>query len=391
MRLLLATLAMTVVMPATLGASGDSAIVACGADVCIGDSWQSKYASAAPGTVLTVQAGTHQAQSFSRIASKMGPPVVFKPVAGAVTVAGGITSGRAGGSVTSATGAAHIELRDMTVQGEVTLRWGSDDWTLRNITARNIRLQSVSDVRVLGGSYGPYLDQVATINTAGGTSPGVSNILIDGAKFHDYTISDPAKHAECMQIWPSAPSSDVTIRNTSFRNCTDFGVLVKTPKLTGMVFERVTLDEPQTGNVATVGCNPNCPRSGSSIRFSTYAYPGARVTDSRMAGSLAIDVSGYVAVSGGCTKCDPDGGVPPPPTCPGSTLPLTKTTETETTITFSWAPVANVFAYFFTSTAQGARWSHTLDGTRTTVRFAKGSACYRVVAVGVIADGGTSG
>lgn len=408
------------------GASG----AACGADVCVGDSWQAAYAAASPGQVLTVEAGTHAGQEFARIAGRSGAPVVFQPAGGPVVVQGGIVSGKSGGSVTTATGAYGVELRDMAVTGEVTLRWGSDSWRLVNVDAGNLRFTSVSDVQVLGGDFGPWTDQVATINSAGGSSPGVSNILIDGARFHDYTISDPAKHAECMQIWPSAASSNITIRGSSFRNCTDFGVLVKAPNLTGIVFDTVTLDEPMPGNVATVGCNPNCPRSGSSIRFSTYAYPDGKVLDSRMAGSLTIDVPGNVTVSGGCTKCDPGGVTPPPlvacadgndndgdgkidwptdpgclsasdtdeadpvvppPTCPGTTLPLTKVAETSSTVTFGWTAVPGVFSYFFTSTAQGAKWSHTLDTTRTTVVFAKGSACYRVVALGVLADGGVAG
>ncbi len=82
---------------------------------------------------------------------------------------------------------------------------------------------------------------------------------------------------------------------------------------------------------------------------------------------------------------------PPPPVCPGTTLPLTVVTQDTDTITFGWAPVQGAVGYRFNSTALGAKWTHTWDATRSTVKFAKGSACYRVQALGVLADGGASG
>jgi hypothetical protein len=80
----------------------------------------------------------------------------------------------------------------------------------------------------------------------------------------------------------------------------------------------------------------------------------------------------------------------PAPTCPGGTLTLTKIAEDATTVTFRWAAVPGVAGYRFSSTASSRR-PNTWDVTRTTVRFAKGATCYRVEALGVIADGGAAG
>lgn len=65
-------------------------------------------------------------------------------------------------------------------------------------------------------------------------------------------------------------------------------------------------------------------------------------------------------------------------------LPLTKLAETATTITLGWEPPLFCRGYGFYA---GTKFSHTMDGTRTSVRFAKGASVYRVLAFGVTAEG----
>jgi hypothetical protein len=67
-------------------------------------------------------------------------------------------------------------------------------------------------------------------------------------------------------------------------------------------------------------------------------------------------------------------------------LTLTKLAETATTITLGWSPVPGATGYRFTAEKQ-AKPSHTWDPARSSVRFAKGSAWYRVEALAVAASG----
>jgi hypothetical protein len=67
-------------------------------------------------------------------------------------------------------------------------------------------------------------------------------------------------------------------------------------------------------------------------------------------------------------------------------LTLTKLSETASTITLGWAPVPGAVGYRFTAEQQ-AKPSHTWDPTRTSVRFSKGSAWYKVEALGVEEEG----
>ena len=65
---------------------------------------------------------------------------------------------------------------------------------------------------------------------------------------------------------------------------------------------------------------------------------------------------------------------------------LTKLSETATTITLGWTPVPGCVGYRFTAEKQ-AKPSHTWDPARASVRFAKGSAWYKVGALGVAEQG----
>ena len=66
-------------------------------------------------------------------------------------------------------------------------------------------------------------------------------------------------------------------------------------------------------------------------------------------------------------------------------MELRLVSETASTITLGWTPVAGA-GYRFTSEKQ-AKPSHTWDASRSSVRFAKGSAWYRVEALGVSESG----
>jgi hypothetical protein len=67
-------------------------------------------------------------------------------------------------------------------------------------------------------------------------------------------------------------------------------------------------------------------------------------------------------------------------------LTLTKLSETSSKITLGWTPVAGAIGYRFQSSAQVPKWSHTWDGSKSEVTFAK-AEWYRVEALGMEAEG----
>jgi len=245
---------------------------------------------AQPGDVVEVAGGSYAGQTLEPATKSGTALIVFRPAAGAqVTVNGDLVSG----SRTADAGAKHFEVRDMKITGGVSLRWGAEDITIRSIDASTFDLNSSKNIRIIGGDWGPAIDGWNSIATTA-TGPITQDILIDGAVIHDYLLSaygaGPADiHMQCLQIWPGLR---VTVRNSTFRNCTDFGVLVDPykPGTGDITFENNFFDIPMPGDQETVACNPNCPRGGSSLRFDDRAgWSGAIVRYNTFVGELVVD------------------------------------------------------------------------------------------------------
>ncbi len=100
-----------------------------------------------------------------------------------------------------------------------------------------------------GGDWGPCTVPSQTCsNSKLDTSTG-SNILIDGARFHDYRIvPNSGEHFECLIMFSGR---NVTVRNSTFTDCEFYNIFVQHPAWAGyagpdgtwprdMVFERNT-------------------------------------------------------------------------------------------------------------------------------------------------------
>jgi len=329
-----------------------------------GDSWQAAYLAAAPGSTILVKAGDHPVQELKRDPIKDGAleRVVFQGEAGARLA--GFSTGRSGGSGNTR-GADHFELRDLEVGGQLKLTL-ADDVVLENINGGSFAISSSTNVTVRGGEFGPWVDGVNHINRCGSNPicPPSKNITLEGVVLHDFLISNPEPHSECLMIW-GTETDGVTIRNTIFRNCTDFGLLVKAPGAKNIVIEDSFFDVPMPGNTATSECNPDCPRGGNSIRFSGVdnPYPGSRITNNVVNGGIAID-SNAVPNEGNAPGVIPESPTP----APALVAPMPAVSAfTESTVTLSWEPVAGARGYRFYR--DGVLVSSTNDPARASVKF----------------------
>jgi hypothetical protein len=109
----------------------------------------------------------------------------------------------------------HVEVREM-VLGGWSVEAGAADVTFRNLDVNGgIFINGGDSISIIGGSVGPGVDYHPQFAPWPVGSP-ITNILIDGVEFHDWTRSNDSVHTECLQI---AGGNGVTIRNSVFRNC----------------------------------------------------------------------------------------------------------------------------------------------------------------------------
>jgi hypothetical protein len=207
-------------------------------------SFDRAYRVAKPGDVVEVAAGTYPDQSIMFDPSKTSAAdVVFRPAPGAAATIGDLEFG----TNRFTGGASHVTIENLTVDGSISIPGcGVPDGTAcppdatspgNDLTFRNLRVKgagafycaSCSNVSLIGGTWGP--DTYACRPGFGSTHPEIQSafmqtkrahgILIDGTHWQNFARCATDDHTECLQI---EPADDLTIRNSTFRNCDTIGV-----------------------------------------------------------------------------------------------------------------------------------------------------------------------
>jgi outer membrane biosynthesis protein TonB len=198
-----------------LSASG-SDLAACAASAPC-KSLDRAYQVASPGDVVQLAAGSYGSQTIQRDAAlTSSEDVVFRPAAGASVALGSVT---VYGSHVTLEG---MSATDLTARVTDPYKFAVSDITFRNMDARNFMVMSASDVRVIGGDYGPASDCGGPYGGSNNSirrfaengAPNPSNILIDGVRIHDITSYNLTQcHMEGLAIFAGA---GVTVRNSKF-------------------------------------------------------------------------------------------------------------------------------------------------------------------------------
>jgi hypothetical protein len=163
------------------------------------------YRQSAPGDVVEMAGGQYGSQTIPAVSGRGGPAVTFQAAPGAQPVLGELN-----------VSGSYVSVRDV-VTSSVDLN-GARGVEIVRAQGRQMNMQDVHDVAIIGGAYGGNQD-VPTVQIAG--SPASSNIAFDGVDFHDAVATNSSVHMEC--IWAGGVQG-FTVRNSIFRNCAYFDI-----------------------------------------------------------------------------------------------------------------------------------------------------------------------
>lgn len=198
-----------------LSASGSDSAACSTAAPC--KSLDRAYQLALPGDIVQLAGGSYGSQTIQRDAGfTSSDDVVFRPASGATVTLGSVT---VYGSHVTLEG---MNAVDLTARVTDPYKFAVSDITFRDMDARNFMVMSASDVRVIGGDYGPASDCGGPYGGSNNSirrfaedgAPNPSNILIDGVRIHDITSYNLTQcHIEGLAIFAG---NGVTVRNSKF-------------------------------------------------------------------------------------------------------------------------------------------------------------------------------
>jgi hypothetical protein len=195
------------------------------------------HAAAQPGDVVRVKAGSYGNQTLTL--DKGSPAITFKPADGETANFG---------TVTFQPGAGWATLERLTMDtfwvGPADSGAPAHDLVFRDIDANVFYVNLAARVSILGGDFGPAHHRKPTIavyNPWDGYAP--TDILVQGARFHDVTMDPGGEHVECLLIYAG---DRVTVRGNTFSNCEGTGDV-------GVLFLRGQGTVPRLANVTVTG------------------------------------------------------------------------------------------------------------------------------------------
>jgi hypothetical protein len=169
------------------------------------------YRQSAPGDIVQVAAGSYGGQSIPIVSGRSLPAVEFRPAPGARPVLNGLNID-----------GSFVTVRGMRT-GNVNIDAGStivQHATVVDGEGVSIWMNNVRNVTMRGGSFGGIANKQPVMV---GAAPESHNVTFDGVEFHDATATRSDVHTECLM---ANNVQGLTIKNSLFRNCAYFGVLI---------------------------------------------------------------------------------------------------------------------------------------------------------------------
>lgn len=393
-------------------------------------SFDASYQAASPGDTITVPAGTYGKQVIgyrANVANLANGCTVAAPakcirfvMSGPVTLNGpleirGSSVWIQGGAQLVAKGYVDTEADSVANHPDHVVVEGtrSPSFGVFNADTVHFRDMDVGPATVTGANCGirEGVGQENKIGFGGGVTYVPRNIVLERLKIHDQNGDKGRELGDCHWGGLFLVTADgLTVKDSVFEANVVYHVQIQNfggaPAAKRVVFDHNSFSCPADWIYVAVRCDGQ-----KAVQFD-YDPAGQFTLTNNVAANGTNGLYGcYVGNCGNFSSLIQSGNVdlanslvappllggnppppPPPPVCPGPSLSLTVVAQDATTVTFAWTPVANATGYRFSRSDQAKR-SHTWDAGRSTVKFGKiqGGGCYRVEALGVIADGGSAG
>jgi hypothetical protein len=218
------------------------------------------YEIAPAGAVIEVGSGSYPAQRIVRNrASEIDATITtIRPVTGGTVRLQSLTLGDGEGG----NGPHHLRIESISIPDEpVEIREDAQDVELRNVSGANFHIVGARGVRIIGGSWGPCLTDGVTsrcanskVDAAPSPSYQTTDILIQGAHFHDYRIvPNSGAHFECLFL---RAGTNIRVLDSTFTACEFFDIFVQPsdPSVSfgGLRIERNVFQSPYDGNGGNV-------------------------------------------------------------------------------------------------------------------------------------------
>jgi chitodextrinase len=296
-----------------------------------GQSWNTAYQQAQCGDTIGLAAGTHPSQT---IVEKTGlnacaNPVTFQPVQGAaVTVSGRIFLGSAGGYATN--GPANLVLRGFSYTDSIQIWSDARNILVDGVNGGGFLVQGANGVTVRDSDFGPcnssppgQCERVFILDGRGAGESPTTDILFENNRIHDFVISAPGDHHECMF---TTGGTNVTIRGNRFWNCHTYAIATGGRSYSD--YDNWIIENNWFGRTCCFGTSDRgsaivmggpVPVSDTLIRFNSFGPGQAVVTEGasvggnvRVLGNIlgakscvpGISYSYNLTLGGGCSSTD---------------------------------------------------------------------------------------
>ncbi|GIU94460.1 MAG: hypothetical protein KatS3mg012_0917 [Gaiellaceae bacterium] len=203
-----------------------------------------------------------------------------------------------------------IELNGFTLRNRLN-GWGqADNWRVIGIDGGSFDINGPANWLLSGNDWGPCSSNTAPTCNGQNFAGGVSNLVIDGDTFHDFTITPGSgAHWECLFI-TGARGANV-IRNSRFWNCETYGIYFSSfhsdhRYSTGSWtvennwFGRTCCfgSSPRSSAINLGGSSPGEPVQNVLIRFNSFAPGQTLVREGGPTGSNLRAVGNIFGASG---------------------------------------------------------------------------------------------